>query len=469
MLIILSVSFVPLSTGCADGTQTSDIANSGPKIVTKASDKPSFAREYIKPEPEKEAPIKQAFSSSATGARATYTSVPIRKPTFTTPLTQSPIINAARVPSAPTSTSVPSAPLQSMNVQRVFPNVSSKRMVDLVFSNDDTERAFLVLQSGRIEVFDYTARDPQPREFLDIRSKVSNKGNEEGLLGMALSPNFLSNGHFYLYYSAAGPRRSIISRFSVNSDNLNSADPSSERVILEVAQPHSNHNGGQIRFGPKGFLYISLGDGGSRGDPEGNGQNLTTLLGSILRIDVGTLDSSGTYSVPSGNPFTDSSNSKSEIWAYGLRNPWRFSFDSVTGDLWVGDVGQSGFEEINLVTGGGNYGWNVMEGFHCYPGADGSCDRSGLESPVAAYDRGGGCSVTGGYVYRGSRLPQLSGAYVYGDYCTGKIWALRHDGAQITEQMQIVDSSLSISSFAQSPSGEIFILSFDEKIYRFIR
>jgi glucose/arabinose dehydrogenase len=375
----------------------------------------------------------------------------------------------SQIPSTLSSTPIPSVPLQLLNVQRVFPNVSFKRMVDLVFSNDNAERAFLVLQSGRIEVFDYTAGNPQPQEFLDIRNKVSNRGNEEGLLGMTLSPKFLSDGHFYLYYSAADPRRSVISRFSVKSDNLYSADPSSEQVILEVSQPHSNHNGGQIHFGPDGFLYISLGDGGSRGDPEGNGQNLTTLLGSILRINVGTLDSLGTYSVPSGNPFTNSSNSKSEIWAYGLRNPWRFSFDSVTGDLWVGDVGQRHFEEINLVTRGGNYGWNVMEGFHCYTDADGSCDQSGLESPVAEYGRDGGCSVTGGYVYRGSRLPELSGAYVYGDYCTGKIWALRHDGAQITEHLQIVDSSLTISSFAQSPSGEIFILSFDEKIYRFIR
>jgi len=368
-----------------------------------------------------------------------------------------------------TSTSAPYAPLQSMNIERVFPNVSFERMVDLVFSYDDTDQAFLVLQPGRIEVFEYTGANSQPQEFLDIQSKVSNKGNEEGLLGMALSPNFSSNGHFYLYYSAAGPRRSIVSRFSIKSDDLNSADPNSEQVILEVAQPYSNHNGGQIRFGPEGLLYISLGDGGGRGDPEGNGQNFTTLLGSILRIDVATLDSLGTYSVPSDNPFTNFSNAKGEIWAYGLRNPWRFSFDSLTGDLWVGDVGQNGFEEINLVTKGNNYGWNVMEGFHCYADTEGACDQSGLESPVAEYDQGEGCSVTGGYVYRDSRLPELAGAYVYGDYCTGNIWALRHNGTQITEHIQIVNSSLNISSFAQSPSGEIFILSFDKKIYRFIR
>ena len=192
-------------------------------------------------------------------------------------------------------------------------------------------------------------------------------------------------------------------------------------------------------------------------------------MGSIIRIDVRTLDSKGTYTVPSDNPFTGSSNAKGEIWAYGLRNPWRFSFDSQTGSLWVGDVGQNDFEEINLVTGGSNYGWNIMEGSHCYADADEACDQSGLELPVAEYGREEGCSVTGGYVYRGSRLPELAGAYVYGDYCTGKIWALRHDGNEITEHLQIADSSLNISSFAQSPAGEIFILSFDEKIYRFTR
>ena len=235
-----------------------------------------------------------------------------------------------------------------------------------------------------------------------------------------------------------------------------------------MAQPYSNHNGGQIRFGPDRFLYIGLGDGGSRGDPSRNGQNLSTLLGSILRIDVSTLNSDGRYSIPADNPFVNDPNARGEIWAYGLRNPWRFSFDIVTGHLWVGDVGQNAYEEIDLIRRGGNYGWNVMEGLHCYARADGTCDQSDLVVPVAEYGRGDGCSVTGGYVYRGSRLPQLSGAYVYGDFCSGKIWALRHDGSQVTEAMQIADTSLRISAFAQAPSGEIFILSFDEKIYHFI-
>ena len=346
--------------------------------------------------------------------------------------------------------------------------MSHERMVDIAFTDDGTNRAFLALQPGQIMMFDYSAEGTRSQEFLDIRQKVNDRGNEEGLLGLDLDPDFSANGYFYVYYSASDPRRSVVSRFSVNAENPERADPNSEIVILEVPQPFSNHNGGQIGFGPDGFLYIGLGDGGSRGDPNGNGQNLSTLLGSILRIDVGALDSQGRYSIPSDNPFVDNSNARSEIWAYGLRNPWRFSFDPLNGDLWVGDVGQNAYEEIDLIKRGGNYGWKVMEGLHCYARADGACDQSGIELPIAEYGRDGGCSVTGGYVYRGSRVLQLLGAYVYGDFCSGKIWALRHDGSRITEQMMIADTSLRISAFAQTPSGEIFILSFDEKIYHFV-
>jgi glucose/arabinose dehydrogenase len=359
-------------------------------------------------------------------------------------------------------------PLQATGIERVFRNLSHERMVDIAFTDDGTNRAFLALQPGQIMMFDYSAEGTRSQEFLDIRQKVNDRGNEEGLLGLDLDPDFSANGYFYVYYSASDPRRSVVSRFSVNAENPERADPNSEIVILEVPQPFSNHNGGQVRFGPDGFLYIGLGDGGSRGDPNGNGQNLSTLLGSILRIDVGTLDSLGRYSIPNDNPFADDPNAMGEIWAYGLRNPWRFSFGPLNGDLWVGDVGQNAYEEIDLVKRGGNYGWKVMEGFHCYGRADGTCDQSGIELPIAEYDRNGGCSVTGGYVYRGPRLRQLLGAYVYGDFCSGKIWALRHDGSRVTEQMMIADTSLRISAFAQTPSGEIFILSFDEKIYHFV-
>ena len=233
---------------------------------------------------------------------------------------------------------------------------------------------------------------------------------------------------------------------------------------MEIGQPFSNHNGGHITFGPDGYLYVGLGDGGSGGDPRGHGQNLRTLLGTILRIDVSTLDVTGSYAVPPDNPFVGVEGARPEIWAYGLRNPWRFSFDRETGELWAGDVGQNKLEEIDIITPGGNYGWNIMEGSSCF--RDNRCDRDEFVPPVAEYGRDGGCSVTGGYVYRGSRLPALVGAYLYGDFCTGKIWALRYDGSRVTENAQIADTDLQISSFAEGPDGEVYILSFTGQIAR---
>ena len=302
--------------------------------------------------------------------------------------------------------------------------------------------------------------------FLDISERVSDRGNEEGLLGLAFDSEFNENGYFYVYYSAANPRRSVLSRFSVQGDGV-AADAGSERVIMEVEQPYSNHNGGQIAFGPDGYLYVGLGDGGSRGDPRGNGQDVSTLLGSIIRIDVGTLDETGSYSIPVDNPFVGVNGARGEIWAYGIRNPWRFSFDRENGELWMADVGQNRFEEVNVVGRGLNYGWNTMEGSECFKPSRG-CDAQGLEMPIAEYGREGGCSVTGGYVYRGARLPSLYGAYVYGDFCSGKIWALRYEGGQVTEQLELVDSRLEISSFGEDQSGEIFVLSFDGGIYRLV-
>ena len=312
--------------------------------------------------------------------------------------------------------------------------------------------------------------------FLDIRGRVNDRGNEEGLLGLAFDPDYASSGLFYVYYSASNPRRSVISRFSVTTGDPSRADPASEHVILEVGQPYANHNGGMLAFGPDGFLYISLGDGGAGGDPQGNGQNPGTLLGAILRIDPRTPSDGNRYSIPPDNPFVDSSDFREEIWAYGLRNPWRFSFDSGVdgegtgsqkGQLWVGDVGQNAWEEVDIILPGRNYGWNIMEGFHCYPPSVSSCDQVGLEPPIVEYPlSGGNCAVTGGYVYRGSRLPALYGAYVYGDFCSGRIWALRHDGQRVTDHALLLDSSLDISSFGQDAAGELYILSFDRRIYR---
>ena len=373
---------------------------------------------------------------------------------------------------SPTTTDAPVAvPLAKMDVERAFPLLSFRKMVYLTYPDDGTDRLFLALQPGQVLVF---PDDPgnqgasSPTTFLDISARVNDSGEEEGLLGLAFDPDYALNGRFYVYYSASAPRRSVISRFSTSRGDPNKADPDSEHLILEVPQPYSNHNGGHLVFGPDGYLYVGLGDGGKAGDPHGNAQNTSTLLGSILRIDVDSIETGGAYSVPPDNPFVGVDGGvREEIWAYGLRNPWRFSFNRITGEFWAADVGQDEYEEVDIIEPGLNYGWNIMEGAHCFRPPSG-CDREGLEMPVIEYGREGGCSVTGGYVYRGSRLPSLYGAYVYGDFCSGKIWALRHDGTQITEHLELVDSDLNISSFGEDRNGEIYILSFDKKIYRLV-
>ena len=353
-----------------------------------------------------------------------------------------------------------------MDVDRFFPHLTFRRMVVLAYPDDGTNRLFVVLQPGQIMTFPNDQAITSASTFLDITERVNGSGQEEGLLGLAFDPSYRDNGYFYVYYSASDPRRSIISRFSVSQDDPDTADPDSERIILVIPQPFSNHNGGQLLFGPDGYLYIGLGDGGAAGDPRQNGQNLSTLLGSILRIDVTSLDLQGAYTIPPDNPFVGHPGVRGEIWAYGLRNPWRFNLDLTTGDIWAGDVGQNRFEEVDIIRPGLNYGWNIMEGLHCFqPRQD--CRQQGLELPVIEYALSDeNCSVIGGYVYRGARLPSLYGAYIYGDFCSGRIWALRHDGAQVTEHLEIVDSALRISSFGQEQSGEILILSFDNKIYR---
>jgi glucose/arabinose dehydrogenase len=345
-------------------------------------------------------------------------------------------------------------------------------MVHLTHSGADDGMLFVVLQPGRVMVFDDDLDVDEATTFLDIRERVNDSGNEEGLLSIAFPPDYRESGHFYVYYSASSPRRSVVSRFSVGKSGARAADPASEVIVMEVPQPFANHNGGQLAFGPDGFLYISLGDGGNRADPRGNGQDTSTLLGSILRIDVSTVDLDTGYTIPPGNPFiTGAGGARGEIWAFGLRNPWRFSFDRETGELWAGDVGQNRFEEIDLIERGQNYGWNVMEGLHCFSGSRvrseaEACQGPGLALPVIEYGRQGGCSVTGGHVYRGERLPELAGAYLYGDFCSGNVWALKHDGSSVTEHRLLVDTDLQIPAFGEGPSGEIYILSFSGGIYR---
>ena len=325
--------------------------------------------------------------------------------------------------------------------------------LDIRFPPDGSGRMFVVEQIGRIRVVKNGAVLAQP--FLDMRGRVSCCG-ERGLLGLAFSPRFAENGRFYLNYTDPSGD-TVVSRIQVVAGNPDAADASSEQVVLRVAQPFSNHNGGNLMFGPNGFLYIGLGDGGGGADPENNGQRNTTLLGKMLRIDVES--GSATYSVPSTNPFVNSSGTRPEIWAMGLRNPWKYTFDRETGDLWIADVGQSRAEEVNVQpaasSGGENYGWRRMEGLQCYPSGS-SCDRSGLTMPVVEYPRSEGVSVTGGYVYRGSRYRALRGFYLYSDFGSGNIWALQRSG-DAWDNRRVLASGRNISTFGEDPGGELYV------------
>jgi glucose/arabinose dehydrogenase len=367
-------------------------------------------------------------------------------------------------PSTPAPTSG-TTPLHSIRLERVFPELKFQRLTNLEQPDDGQSHMFVTEQPGRIHVFPIDPETIKAKVFLDIRDRVSDSGNEEGLLGLAFDAKYSTNGYFYVFYSASSPRRSVLSRFSVNRSDPNMADPSSETIILEIPQPYKNHNGGQIAFGADGYLYIGLGDGGSGSDPMGNAQNIGTLLGAILRIDVWSVSENKSYGIPIDNPFVGIKGAREEIWAYGLRNPWRFSFDATTGLLWAGDVGQRRWEEIDIVEKGVNYGWNTMEGGHCFSPTT-NCDTTKLALPVAEYDHSEGCSITGGYVYRGGEIPWLLGTYLYGDYCSGKIWGLHYNGDSVVEHSMLVDSKLSITSFGQGLDGSLYVLSRDSGIYR---
>ena len=359
----------------------------------------------------------------------------------------------------------PAPPLGTLRLERVLPAAQLRSPTNLVQAPGG--KLLVTEQAGRLPVFDeehLTAEHIFTPAPLDISDRVNSRGSEEGLLGLALDPN--GDSYLYVYYSASGPRRSVVSRFNYSPLTGLSA-PESELVILEVEQPYPNHNGGQIAFGPDGYLYIGLGDGGSAGDPQGNGQDVSTLLGSILRIDVSQSTTQQPYTIPPDNPYANGGG-RPEIWAYGLRNPWRFSFDRETGDLWTGDVGQNEWEEIDIIQRGGNYGWNVLEGNHCFRPRD-NCDREGRIPPVHEYSLDGPpCSVIGGYVYRGESIPWLRGAYIYGDYCSGKIHALRHQNGQVTEHKELADTGLRIMSFAEDNNGELYLLSQREGVYRLV-
>jgi glucose/arabinose dehydrogenase len=354
-----------------------------------------------------------------------------------------------------------------------FPSLPAfSRPIECVSPGDGTGRLFVVEQRGKIWVFDAAASSPQRRLFLDLTDMVSTTGSETGLLGLAFHPQYAANGQFFVDYtsSSSGSLKSYIARYMVSPANPDSAVKTSETVFLSVDQPYENHNGGKIAFGPDGHLYISLGDGGSGNDPQNNGQSLATVLGKILRIDVNSSTLPYNYSIPPANPFaTNSQGYRKEIFAFGLRNPWKFSFDAVTGTLWAGDVGQGAREEIDTIVGGGNYGWRLMEGKICTPNVNPDCrDTAGTILPLWDYGRSAGdVSVTGGYVYRGNAIPSLRGRYIYADYASGRIWALTLNEAQPPTNALLLDSPHTISSFAQDRDREIYAVAYGTgRLYR---
>ncbi len=344
--------------------------------------------------------------------------------------------------------------------EEVFPHISFPEMLGLEAIPGDERYALVLSKDGLIRRADLTDDASEPAVFMDISDKlIKNPGQEEGLLGLAFAPDYATSGKFYVYYSAGNPRRAVISRFVARGE---SADSDTEQVLLEIGEPYANHNGGALVFGPDGYLYIGVGDGGSAGDPQGNGQNTQTLLGKILRIDVSGND----YTAPADNPFAHDGG-RGEIWAYGLRNPWRLAFDHETGKLWTADVGQGKWEEVDVIEKGGNYGWNITEGAHCYKPSSG-CDMTGLLAPRAEYNHGEGCSITGGFVYRGSAMPELRGWYVYSDYCSGRVWAVNGADAS-SEPVRLGDTKASVTSFGEDASGELYLVTFDKEILRLRR
>ncbi|HEV8340252.1 MAG TPA: PQQ-dependent sugar dehydrogenase [bacterium] len=350
-------------------------------------------------------------------------------------------------------------PLPGIRLTRVVGGLDAP--VYLTHAGDRTGRLFVVEQGGAIRII----RDGSllPRPFLDISARVIS-GGEMGLLSVAFHPRFASNGRFFVNYTANGDRlRTVIAEYRVSDDDPNVASRT-ERVVLTIDQPYRNHNGGLNLFGPDGMLYIGMGDGGSGGDPHNNGQRLDTLLGKMLRIDV---DGGTPYRVPPDNPFVGRAGARGEIWAYGLRNPWRFSFDRRNGRLFVADVGQNAWEEIDLLERGGNYGWRIMEGAHCFRPQNG-CDRDRLALPIAEYGREGGCSVTGGFVYRGSRIRDLVGRYLFADYCSGRLWMLTEGAAGRWTMNTLLDSGLRVSSFGEDQDGELYVVDHGGAVYRIV-
>jgi len=336
------------------------------------------------------------------------------------------------------------------------------RPIVLTHAGDGSNRVFVATEHGVIHVFPNDQKATKTQIFLDLQDRVvyNNNQNEEGFLGLAFHPKYKTNGEFFVFYTSKKAKlTNIVSRFRVSKDDPNKADPDSEEVLLKIEKPFWNHDGGTLCFGPDGYLYFTHGDGGLANDPHKNGQNLKTLLGKVLRIDVDHKDEGKNYAIPKDNPFVDKKDAAGEIWAYGLRNIWRMSFDRKTDVLWAGDVGQNLYEEIDLITKGGNYGWSVREGLHPF-GDNGSGPSKDLIEPIWEYDHDVGKCIIGGHVYRGPRLPELDGHYVYADYVTNRLWALRYDEGKrrVVANRPLKASGVPVLSFGEDEKGEVYTL-----------
>lgn len=375
---------------------------------------------------------------------------------------------------------MPAAAQETLTSERVLTGLS--RPIALKHAGDP-DRAFVVQQRGLIRVLDLTTDTLLAEPFIDLAGHVSQSGNERGLLGMAFHPDYDNNGIFFVNYTAFTGGATVIAQFQV-SDDPDIADIDSFVQIMSFSQPFSNHNGGWIGFGPDGYLYIGTGDGGSANDPGNRAQDITNqLLGKMLRINIDDddfpSDPDANYAIPASNPFVGITGDD-EIWALGLRNPWRCSFDSETGDLWIGDVGQNAWEEINFQPaaspGGENYGWRCMEGTHCTGLSGCTCDDPELTMPVHEFSHSDGCSITGGIVYRGAAIPHLRGTYFFSDFCSARLWTFRYDGTNVTEFADRTDeiaptgggSIGSVSSFGEDANGELYICDLGGELYRLL-
>ena len=467
--LFLLLSFV--LSGC--GGTVEDIGTAGPVAVaspeesatppptTAASPGPAFTPVPSRPTL---TPVSQDTAPSSTPTSASRSPVPNATPSLvlrdTEPASTPTSAAPSPVPSSTTPTFTPTAAADrgadlkaiGLALQKVLGGLETP--VGLAHAGDGSGRLFVLEKVGRIRVVRDGKLEPVP--FLDISDRVGSAQSERGLLGLAFHPGYVDNGFLFINYTDR-QGSTVVARFSA-SDNPAQADPSSETILLTVEQPAANHNGGHLTFGPDGYLYVGTGDGGGAGDQFGNGQDGATLLGSVLRLDV---DQSQGYDLPADNPFVGDPAVRDEIWAIGLRNPWRFSFDSLTGDLYIADVGQNTYEEVNFqpagAPGGQNYGWPIMEAAHCFP-QDRACERTGMTLPVVEYDHAQGCSVTGGYVYRGREFPSLNGTYLFGDYCSGRIWGLARDTRGEWQVAGLAQFDIRLSSFGEDEAGELYLL-----------